>query len=299
MKKLTKEDSSQEVFDLYDNYAHTKIEKRRFVEKLSLLAIGILTVPCLLSFMKPNYLDSIIIKPSDAKLKSDYITYKFPKVGGEIKVLLSQPTGAKKKLSGIIVEHKNRGLSPYIEYVGRRAAVEGCITLAPDVLSPVGGYPGNDDDDDGRELQKKTSHIEMLEDVIGAYEYLKFYDHCNGHLGLVAFCFEGWIANMRTIEVPFLSAVVPYYGGQLTAEEAKQIKTPLLLLYSGLDSRVNEGWPTYEATLKKNKLKNTAFIDLLVNHSFHNNTTPRYDDVAAKESWTQTIEFFKKKLINN
>jgi carboxymethylenebutenolidase len=249
MKKLTKEDSSQEVFDLYDNYAHTKIEKRRFVEKLSLLAIGILTVPCLLSFMKPNYLDSIIIKPSDAKLKSDYITYKFPKVGGEIKVLLSQPTGAKKKLSGIIVEHKNRGLSPYIEYVGRRAAVEGCITLAPDVLSPVGGYPGNDDDDDGRELQKKTSHIEMLEDVIGAYEYLKFYDHCNGHLGLVAFCFNDW--------------------------------------------------PTYEATLKKNKLKNTAFIDLLVNHSFHNNTTPRYDDVAAKESWTQTIEFFKKKLINN
>lgn len=247
MKKLTKEDISQEVFDLYNNYAHTKIEKRRFVEKLSLLAIVILTVPCLLSFMKPNYLDSIIIKPSNARLKPDYITYKFPKVGGEIKVLLSQPTGAKKKLSGIIVEHKNRGLNPYIEYVGRRAAVEGFITLAPDVLSPLGAYPRNDDD--GRELQKKPSHEEMLEDVIGAYEYLKFHDHCNGHLGVVAFCFDDW--------------------------------------------------PTYEATLKKNKIKNTAFIDLLVNHSFHNNNTPRYDDVAATESWTQTIDFFLEKLINN
>ena len=145
MKQLTKEDISQEVFDLYDDYAHNKLDRRQFVEKLSLFAVGTLTLPSLLSFMTPNYIDSILIKPEDPRLKSEYITYDSPKGGGKIKGLLSQPTGTKKKLPGIIVVHENRGLNPYIEDVGRRAAIEGFITLAPDALSPLGGYPGNDD----------------------------------------------------------------------------------------------------------------------------------------------------------
>jgi carboxymethylenebutenolidase len=296
MKKLTKEDISQEVFDLYDDYAHNKIDRRRFVEKLSLFAVGALTVPSLLSFMTPNYLDSILIKPGDPRLKSEYITYESPKGGGEIKAVLSQPTGMKKKLPGIIVVHENRGLNPYIEDVGRRAAVEGFITLAPDALSPLGGYPGNDDD--GRALQKKRTREEMLEDFIAAYEYLKSHEDCNGQVGVVGFCFGGWIANMMAVKVPTLAAAVPYYGGQPTTEEAEQIKAPLLLHYAGLDSRVNEGWPAYETILKKNKVENTAFTYEGVNHGFHNNTTPRYDEAAATASWTRTIDFFKEKLNN-
>ena len=294
MEKLTKEDISQEVFDLYDDYAHNKINRRQFVEKLSIFAVGAVTLPSLLSFMTPNYVDSIIVQPTDPRIKSGYINYDSSKGGGSIKGLLSQPSDSKKKLPGIIVVHENRGLNPYIEDVGRRAAIEGFITLAPDALSPLGGYPGNDDD--GRELQKKRTREEMLEDFIAAYEYLKSHKDCNGHIGVVGFCFGGWISNMMAVKIPTLKAAVPYYGGQPTKEEAEKIKTPLLLHYAGLDTRVNEGWPAFQEILNKNKVENTAYFYPNVNHGFHNNTTPRYDEAAATLSWTRTIDFFKEKL---
>lgn len=294
MAKLTKEDISQEVFDLYDDYAHNKINRRQFVEKLSIFAVGAVTLPSLLSFMTPNYVDSILIQPTDPRLKTGYINYDSPKGGGSIKGLLSQPSDAKKKLPGIIVVHENRGLNPYIEDVGRRAAIEGFITLAPDALSPLGGYPGNDDA--GRELQKKRTKEEMLEDFIAAYEYLKSHPDCNGHIGVVGFCFGGWISNMMAVKIPTLRAAVPYYGGQPAKEEAEQIKTPLMLHYAGLDTRVNEGWPAFQEVLNKNKVENTAYFYPNVNHGFHNNTTPRYDEAAATLSWTRTIDFFKEKL---
>jgi len=294
MEKITKEDISQEVFDLYDDYAHNKINRRQFVEKLSIFAVGSLTLPSLLSFMTPNYVDTILVPPTDPRLKSGYINYDSPKGGGSIKGLLSQPSDTKKKLPGIIVVHENRGLNPYIEDVGRRAALEGFITLAPDALSPLGGYPGNDDD--GRELQKKRTREEMLEDFIAAYEYLKAHKDCNGHVGVVGFCFGGWISNMMAVKIPTLKAAVPYYGGQPTKEEAEKITTPLLLHYAGLDTRVNEGWPAFQEVLNKNKVENTAYFYPNVNHGFHNNTTPRYDEAAAVLSWTRTIDFFKEKL---
>ena len=294
MNKITKEDISQEVFDLYDDYAHNKIERRQFIEKLSLFAVGTLTLPALLSFMTPNYLDTLLVPPNDPRLKSDFITYESPKGGGTIKGLLSQPADSKKKLPGIIVVHENRGLNPYIEDVGRRAAVEGFISLAPDALSPLGGYPGNDDA--GRELQKKRTREEMLEDFIAAYEYLKSHKDCNGFVGVVGFCFGGWISNMMAVKLPTLGAAVPYYGGQPTAEEAEKITTPLLLHFAGLDTRVNEGWPAFEIVLKKNKVEHTAHFYPEVNHGFHNNTTPRYDEAAATLSWTRTIDFFREKL---
>jgi carboxymethylenebutenolidase len=292
--KITKEDISQEVFDLYDDYAHNKINRRQFVEKLSIFAVGSLTLPSLLSFMTPNYVDTILVQPTDPRLKTGYINYDSPKGGGSIKGLLSQPAESKKKLSGIIVVHENRGLNPYIEDVGRRAALEGFITLAPDALSPLGGYPGNDDE--GRELQKKRTREEMLEDFIAAYEYLKSHKDCNGYVGVVGFCFGGWISNMMAVKIPDLKAAVPYYGGQPTKEEAEKVKTPLLLHYAGLDTRVNEGWPAYQEVLNKNKVENTAYFYPNVNHGFHNNTTPRYDEAAATLSWTRTIDFFKAKL---
>lgn len=294
MKKITKEDISQEVFDLYDDYAHNKIERRQFIEKLSVFAVGSLTLPALLSFMTPNYVDTLLIQPDDTRLDSAFINYDSPKGGGSIKGLLSQPKKNSKKRPGIIVVHENRGLNPYIEDVGRRAALEGFITLAPDALTPLGGYPGNDDD--GREMQKKRDRFEMLEDFIAAYEFLKNHKDCNGSVGVVGFCFGGWISNMMAVKIADLPAAVPYYGGQPTAEEAEKIKSPLLLQYASLDTKITGGWPAYEIILNKNKVKNTAYIYEAVNHGFHNNTTPRYDEQAANLSWTRTIAFFKENL---
>jgi carboxymethylenebutenolidase len=294
MKELKKEDISQEVFDLYDDYAHNKIDRKSFLEKLSLFAVGGLTLPSLLSFIMPNYVDTLLVKPDDPRLKSDYITYDSPKGGGSIRGLLSMPADAKTKLPGIVVVHENRGLNPYIEDVGRRAAVEGFITLAPDALTPLGGYPGNDDE--GREMQRKRDRMEMLEDFIAAYDYVKNHKDCNGKVGVVGFCFGGWIANMMAVKVPTLSAAVPFYGGQPTAEEAAMINAPLMLQYGGLDTRVNEGWPAYEAALKANNKDYVVYFYPDVNHGFHNNTTPRYDETAATLAWQRTMDFFKEKL---
>lgn len=294
MKTLRKEDISQEVFDLYDDYAHNKINRRDFVEKLSLYAVGGITVGSLLSFISPNYVDTLTVQPDDERLDSKFITYNSPKGGGEIKGLLSKPKEAKGKLPGIVVVHENRGLNPYIEDVARRAALEGFITLAPDALTPLGGYPGNDDD--GRALQRQRDRYKMLEDFIAAYDYLKASDQCTGKIGVVGFCFGGWIANMMAVRIPTLSAAVPFYGGQPNEEETAQIKAPLLLHYAGLDTRVGAGWPAYEAALKKYHKEYTAYVYPNVNHGFHNNTTPRFDKAAADLAWSRTMAFFKEKL---
>jgi carboxymethylenebutenolidase len=294
MKPLKKEDINQDLFDLYDDYAHNKLDRRQFVEKLSLYAIGGLTVSSLLSFMSPNYVDTLLVKPDDERIDSEYITYNSPKGGGKIKGLLSRPNNTTKKLPGIIVVHENRGLNPYIEDVGRRAAVEGFISLAPDALTPLGGYPGNDDD--GRALQRQRDRNEMLEDFIAAYDYLKSHKNCDGNIGVVGFCFGGWIANMMAVRIPTLKAAVPFYGGQPSAEDTAKINAPLLLQYAGLDTRVNAGWPAYEETLKENNKEYTAHFYPKVNHGFHNNTTPRFDKAAADLAWERTITFFKEKL---
>ncbi|MFC0604722.1 dienelactone hydrolase family protein [Winogradskyella pulchriflava] len=294
MKDLKKEDIQQEVFDLYDDYAHNKLNRRQFVEKLSIYAVGGVTVSSLLSFMSPDYVNSLLVQPDDPTLDSKFIEYESPKGGGTIKGLLSKPTTIDKKLPGVVVVHENRGLNPYVEDVGRRTAKADFISLAPDALSPLGGYPGNDDD--GREMQKKRDRNEMLEDFIAAYHYLKNHKDCNGNVGVVGFCFGGYISNMMAVRLPELGAAVPYYGRQPEAEDAKKIKAPLLLQYAELDTRVNAGWPAFEEILKANNIEYTAYIYPEVNHGFHNNTTPRYDKEAANLSWERTIAFFKKHL---
>jgi carboxymethylenebutenolidase len=294
MKDLKKEDIKQEVFDLYDDYAHNKLNRRQFVERLSLYAVGGITVSSLLSFMSPNYIDNLLIKPNDPTLDSNYITYDSPKGGGTIKALFSKPKDNKTKLPGVVVIHENRGLNPYIEDVGRRAALDGFITLAPDALTPLGGYPGNDDE--GRALQRQRDKNDMLEDFIAAFEYLNYHENCNGHIGVVGFCFGGWISNMMAVRLPNLKAAVPFYGGQPSAEETANIKAPLLLQFAELDTRVNAGWPDYETALKANNVEYKAHFYEGVNHGFHNNTTPRYDEKAANLAWERTIAFFKKHL---
>lgn len=294
MSQINKEDIKQEVFDLYDDYAHNRLDRRAFVQKLSLYAVGGLTVPALMSFLMPDYKGNVEIKADDPNLKSEYIKYDSPKGGGSIKGLLSEPKDNKGKLGGIVVVHENRGLNPYIEDVARRAALAGFITLAPDALTPLGGYPG--DDDKGREMQSKRDPKEMLEDFIAAFYYLKNHKDCNGKVGVVGFCFGGGIANQMAVRLPDLAAAVPFYGAQPPAEDVPKIQAPLMLHYAGLDTRITGGWPAYEAALKANNKKYQAFIYDNVNHGFHNNTTPRYDKAAADLAWSRTIEFFKQNL---
>jgi carboxymethylenebutenolidase len=293
MKEIRKEDIKQEVFDLYDDYAHNRIDRRLFLDKLSAYAVGGITVASLLSFISPDY-HVVQVGSQDTRLKSDYINYDSPNGGKSIRGLLSRPADAKGKLPGVIVVHENRGLNPHIEDVGRRTALAGFISLAPDALTPLGGYPGNDDE--GRALQSKRDRNEMLEDFIAAYQHLKAHPECSGKVGVVGFCFGGWISNMMAVRIPDLSAAVPFYGGQAPAEDVPKIKAPLLLHFASLDTRVNEGWPSYEKALKENKKEYTAYMYPEVNHGFHNDSTPRYDKAAAELAWQRTIEFFKEKL---
>ena len=295
MNPIKKEDIKQEVFDLYDDYAHDRIDRRDFVQKLSTYAVGGLTVTSLMSFLMPDYKGAIQLRADDPRLKSEYINYPSPKGGGTIKALVSMPAGNTKKLGGIVVVHENRGLNPHIEDVARRAALAGFISIAPDALTPLGGYPGNDDA--GRELQSKRNRDEMLEDFIAADEYLKKDKFCNGKVGVVGFCFGGYIANMMAVRIPDLAAAVPFYGTQPSAEDVAKIKAPLLIHYAALDTRVNEGWPAYEAALKKDNKQFTEYIYPNANHGFHNDTTPRYDKAAAELAWKRTIDFFKEKLV--
>jgi len=292
--QIKKEDVKQEVFDLYDDYAHNRLNRREFVERLSTYAVGGLTVASLMSFLMPDYQGGVQVKEDDPRLITEYVTYPSPKGGGTIKAQLSRPKDAKKKLGGIVVVHENRGLNPHIADVGRRAALAGFISISPDALTPLGGYPG--DDDKGRELQSKRDRNEMLEDFIAAFDYLKGHKECNGKVGVVGFCFGGWIANMMAVRVPDLAAAVPFYGGQPTAEDVAKIKAPLLIHYAGLDTRIDDGWPAYEKALKENNKDYTEYMYPNVNHGFNNDSTPRYDKAAADLAWQRTIDFFKKHL---
>jgi len=293
MKKLKKEAIKQEVFDLYDDYAHDRVSRRLFMDKLGTYAVGGLTVASLMSFISPDYVKKIQVKQDDPKLNSEFINYDSPKGGGTIKGLLSRPINAKEKLPGVIVVHENRGLNPHIEDIGRRAGLAGFISLAPDALTPLGGYPGTDDE--GRELQRKRDRNEMLQDFIAAFNHLKAHPECSGKVGVVGFCFGGWISNMMAVEISDLGAAVPFYGGQ-PKEDIEKINAPLLLHFGELDKRVNEGWPDYEAALKENEKEYQAFVYKNANHGFHNDTTPRYDRESAELAWQRTVDFFKDKL---
>lgn len=294
MKKLSKEDVRQEVFDLYDDYAHNRIDRRQFLDKLSTYAVGGVTVAALSSFLMPDYVNKIQVQANDPRLISEYINYDSPKGGGNIKGLLSRPKEAKGKLPGIIVVHENRGLNPHTEDVARRFALEGFISLAPDALSPLGGYPGTDDE--GRSMQAKRDRNEILEDFIAAFDALVKNEHCTGKVGVVGFCFGGWVSNMMAARVPGLLAAVPYYGGQAPIDLVPNIKAPLQLHYAGLDTRVNEGWPAYEAALKEHNKSYEVHFYPDVNHGFLNDTTPRFDKAATDLAWSRTIAFFKKHL---
>lgn len=294
MGPLKKEDLNQEIFDLYDDYVHSRIGRRDFVQKLSAYAVGGLTISAILGFLLPNYVEAKRFNQDDPRLVSEFIEYDSPKGAGKMRGLLTRAKDKTGKLPGIIVVHENRGLNPYIEDVAHQAALDGFIAFAPDALTPFGGYPGTDDE--GRTLQSKREREEMLEDFIAGYELLKEQDRCTGKAGVVGFCFGGWISNMMAVRIPDLPAAVPFYGGQPTAEEVPHIQASLLLHFAELDTRVNEGWPSYEEALKEHDKEYTAHFYPGVNHGFHNHSTPRYDKAAAELAWQRTIGFFNEKL---
>jgi len=294
MTKIRKQDLDQDIFDIYDDYAHNELDRRQFMDRLKVYAVGGLTVGSLASFLLPNYAEAQQISQNDPRIKSEYIEYDSPKGAGKMRGLLVTPTDIKGKLPGVVVVHENRGLNPYIEDTARQTAIAGFIAFAPDALFPLGGYPGNDDE--GRTMQRTRDREEMLQDFIAAYNYLKEMKNCSGNIGVVGFCFGGSISNLMAVRIPDLKASVPFYGGQPAVEDVPKIKAPLLLQYAALDKRVNEGWPAYEEALKANNKDYVAYMYPDVNHGFHNNTTPRYDEEAATLAWNRTIDFFNEKL---
>ncbi len=294
MAKLSSVDLDREVFQLFDSYVHSRISRREFVERLSKYAVGGITVAAILDYLSPKYAAAQQVRAGDPRLGEEYVEYASPKGGGTIRGLLCTPNESDGNLPGIVVVHENRGLNPHIEDVCRRAALADFIALAPDALTPLGGYPGNDDD--GRALQRQREREEMLQDFIAAFDFLKAHPGCNGNVGVVGFCFGGWISNMMAVRVPELMAAVPFYGGQPSAEDVPAIAAPLLLHFAELDTRVNEGWPAYEEALNSNGKEFTAYTYAGVQHGFHNDTTPRYAEAAAALAWQRTIEFFNRHL---
>ncbi|MGN6547643.1 MAG: YghX family hydrolase [Aureliella sp.] len=288
-------DFDQRLLDLYDDYAHGRIARRDFMQRAAAFAAAGMTVEALLARLSPNYAYADQVPKDDPRIKTEMIEYSSPKGGGKIRGLLAQPAKAEGKLPAVLVVHENRGLNPYIEDVARRLAADGFLALAPDALSPLGGYPGNDDE--GRAMQAKRKPEEMVEDFVAGAEYLDKHPKSNGKVGVVGFCYGGGIANTLAVRIPdVIDAAVPFYGRQPNPEDVKKIKAPLLIHYAELDKRVNEGWPAYEKALKDAGVKYQMYMYEGANHGFHNDTTPRYDEKAAKLAWQRTIEFFKKNL---
>ncbi len=284
----------QEVLDLYDDFAHGRITRRDYVSRLGAFAVGGLTVEALLSSLSPNYAWAQQIKPDDSRIKTETITYKSPAGGGAMKGLLAYPAEGKK-FPAVLVVHENRGLNPYIEDVARRLAVDGFLALAPDALTPLGGYPGNDDE--GRAMQAKRDGEKMTQDFIAAAKWLDTHKQSTGKTGVVGFCFGGGIVNQLAVRIPsVIDAGVPFYGRQPAAKDVPKINSPLLIQNAGLDKRILAGAPAFEKALKDNNKPFEAFVYAGVNHGFHNDTTPRFDKGAAELAWRRTIAFFKKHL---
>lgn len=294
MNRLTAKDFPPELLELYDYYAHGKISRRDFLDRAAKYAVGGMTAVLLLKSLSPNYALAQQVDVADPDIVAEYITYASPNGHGEVRGYLVRPAKATGPVPGVVVVHENRGLNPYIEDVARRVAKAGFIALAPDGLSSVGGYPG--DDDKGRELQQQVDPEKLMNDFFAAIEFLIKSDATTGKVGITGFCYGGGVANAAAVAYPELAAAVPFYGRQPKSEDVPRIKAPLLLHYAALDTRINEGWPAYEAALKAAGKTYEAYIYPGVNHGFHNDTTPRYDEAAAKLAWDRTIKWFEKYL---
>jgi len=294
MARLTAQDFPQELLELYDYYAHGMMSKREFLSQAAKYAIGGLTAASLLSLLSPNYALAEQVEFTDPDIHAEYLSYPSPNGHQSVRGYFVRPAALQQKAPAIVVTHENRGLNPYIEDVARRVAKAGFIALAPDGLSSVGGYPGNDDK--GRELQQQIDQTRLMNDFFAAIEFLMQHPQSSGKVGITGFCYGGGVANAAAVAYPELAAAVPFYGRQPPLNEVERIQAPLLLHYAELDTRINEGWPACEAALKAAGKKYEAWIYPGVNHGFHNDSTPRYDRKAAELAWDRTIAWFRRYL---
>ncbi|HAS6109160.1 TPA: dienelactone hydrolase family protein [Vibrio vulnificus] len=291
----TKQPIPQEAFDWYDEYAHGKIDRREFLNRLAGLAVLGFSVATLTEALLPDYAKAEQVSFNDPDIKASYQTFPSPKGHGEGKGYLVVPTQLTTPLPVVLVVHENRGLNPYIQDVARRLAKQGFVAFAPDALAPVGGYPGNDDQ--GRELQKNLDRAKIEQDFIAAAQYLKTHTLSNGKLGAVGFCFGGYVVNMlAAVMGEQLNAGAPFYGTPAEKSLRVDIKAPLQLHFAELDQRVNATWPDYEQDLKAINARYNAFIYPKVNHGFHNDSTARYAPEEAELAWQRAVEFFRREL---
>ena len=282
------------ILEVFDGYVHGKLSKREFIAKAGRYAAAGVTGAMILEQLQPNYALAQQVAPDDADIETEVIEYESPEGHGMIRGLMARPAGAEGPLPAVLVVHENRGLNPYIEDVVRRAAKAGYLALGPDGLTPLGGYPGTDDE--GREMQRELDGAKLMEDFFAAFEYLRDHPNSTGRVGCVGFCYGGGVCNALAVAYPDLAASVPFYGRQPAAEDVPQIQAPLLIHYAELDERINAGWDAYKAALDENGKDYTVHFYPGVNHGFHNDTTPRYDEEAATLAWERTLAFFDTHL---
>ncbi len=282
------------VMRLFDGYVHGQITRREFLDRAAAFTASGVTAAALLGSLTPDYALAQQVDPDDKSILASYKKYASPKGAGVMRGYFVRPAVIQHKLPAVVVIHENRGLNPYIEDVARRLAVSGLLAFAPDALTPLGGYPG--DDDAGRALQRQRDSEEMVEDFSAAVAFLTKHPDCTGKVGAVGFCFGGGMVLRLAVRLPGLAAGVAFYGRHPAAEEAASINAPLMLHHAGLDERVNAGWPDFETGLKQagRDFVNYNYAD--VEHGFHNDTTPRYDEKAAELAWQRTLDFFATKM---
>ena len=298
MKRKQASDFDPEVLELFDHYVHGRIDRRQFLSQASRFATGGITAAALLESLAPNYALAQQVPADDPRIETSVETVKSSDGHGEIKGLLAHPAadaGATKKWPGVLVVHENRGLNPYVEDVARRLGAAGFLAFAPDALTSLGGYPGNDDD--GRKMQAKLEPEKITEDFVAAAQWLQANPACPGKVGVGGYCFGGGMANTLAVRLPeVIRAAVPFYGRQPAAEDVPKIKADLLIQNAELDKRILEGAPAYEEALKAAGVTYTAHVYEGASHGFHNDTTPRYDEAAATLAWERTLAFFVETL---
>lgn len=294
MERKKASDFDPDVLILFDAYVHGAIDRRGFLEKASKYAGASVTAAMLLDALNPRFAEAQQVAKDDKRLKAEYLPYASPQGNSTTRGYLVRPVSPAGKLPGVLVVHENRGLNPHIEDIARRLALENFLAFAPDALAPLGGYPG--DEDQARQVFPKLDQVKTREDFAAAAAFLQGRPDCTGRIGVVGFCYGGGIANMLATRLPDLRAAVPFYGNQPSPEDTAKIKAPLLIHYAETDQRINAGWPAYEAALKANKVPYTMHMYPGTQHGFNNDTTPRYDEAAAKLAWQRTIDFFNTHL---
>ena len=294
MTRKKASDFDPRLLELYDGYVHGKMTKREFLRNATKYVASGVAATAVLESLQPNYALAQQVAPDDPSIETMIAEYESPEGHGTMRGLMAKPAGATGKLPAVLVIHENRGLNPYIEDVVRRTAKAGYLAFGPDGLTPLGGYPGNDDD--GRTMQRELDSTKLMQDFFAAFEFLMSHESSTGKVGAVGFCYGGGVCNALAVAYPEMAASVPFYGRQPDAADVPAIQAPLLIHYGELDDRINAGWPDFEAALKANGKTYEAHIYAGANHGFHNDTTPRYDEAAATLAWDRTLAHFAANL---